>query len=258
MSAIAHQPSRSITAQAPAPARTVGLWSAVLATVFALAYDLAQIAEWLGWLGSAGGPESASTPFGLAMLLTPSLLLGSAFLMLMVGLHAVTPADRRVWSHGAVAFATVYAVLISGVYFVQLALVAPRLASGRIAGIEPFVFVPFDSYLYAMDILGYSFMSVSTLLAARTLRGDGVERVARVLLTANGLLVPFLLFQMFVHQLIWVAALWAVTFPGATWALAVWFRRMPEEASLSARSWCSPAGTRNGSAASARRSGRVG
>jgi len=211
-----------------ASTRTVGFWSAVLATAFALAYDVAQIAEWLGWLGSAGGPESGSTPLGLGVLLVPSLLLGSAFLMLMVSVHQVTPPERRIWSHGAVAFATAYAVLISGVYFVQLTLVAPRLASGRVAGIEPFVFVPFDSYLYAMDILGYTFMSVATLLAARTLRGDGVERTARLLLTANGLLVPFLVFQMYVHALIWIAALWAVTFPGATWALAIWFRRMRE------------------------------
>jgi len=71
-------------------------------------------------------------------------------------------------------------------------------------------------------------MSVATLLAARTLRGDadGVERAARLLLTANGLLVPFLVFQMYAHSLIWIAALWAVTFPGATWAMAIWFRRM--------------------------------
>jgi hypothetical protein len=226
MSATAHQPPPAVAT--PASTRTVGFISAVLCTVFALAYDLGQIAEWLGWLGSAGGPESASTPFGLAVLLTPSLLLGSAFLILMVSLHQATPVEGRVWSHGAVAFATVYTVLISGVYFVQLTLVAPRLASGRTAGIEPFVFVPFDSYLYAMDILGYSFMSLSTLFAARALRGDGVERVARVLLTANGLLVPFLVFQLFVHQLIWIAALWAVSFPGATWALALWFRRKRE------------------------------
>ena len=226
MTATAHENPPPIATSAST--RAVGFWSAVLATAFALAYDLAQIAEWLGWLGSAGGPASGSTPFGLFVLLTPSLLLGSSFLMLMVSVHQVTPAERRVWSHGAVAFATAYAVLISGVYFVQLTLVAPRLASGRVAGIEPFVFVPFDSYLYAMDILGYTFMSVSTLLAARTLRGDGVERVARWLLTANGLLIPFLALQMYVHSLIWIAALWAVTFPGATWALAVWFRRMRE------------------------------
>lgn len=206
--------------------RAVGFWSAVLATVFSIMYDLGQIAEWLGWLGSSGGPESGSTPLGLVVLLTPSLLLGSSFLMLCVSVHQATPAERRVWSHGAVAFATAYAVLISGVYFVQLTLVLPRLMSGRVAGIEPFVFVPFDSYLYAMDILGYSFMSLSTLLIARALAGDPEVRVARWLLTANGLIIPFLVGQMYVHSLIWGATAWAVTFPGAMWALALWFRRM--------------------------------
>ena len=224
MAAIAYD--TAVPPPTSASARSVGFWSAVLATFFSLAYVAGQIAEWLGWLGSSGGPASTSTPLGIVVLLTPSLLLGSSFLMLMVCVHQATPAERRVWSHGAVAFATAYAVLISGVYFVQLTLVGPRLASGRLEGIEPFVFVPFDSYLYAVDILGYTFMSVSTLLAARAFAGDGVERVARWFLTANGLLIPFLVFQMYMHALIWIAALWAVTFPGATWALAVYFRRL--------------------------------
>ncbi len=205
--------------------RAVGFWSAVLATVFSITYDVGQIAEWLGWLGSGGGPESASTPLGLVVLLTPSLFLGSAFLVLAVSIHQVASPDRRVWSHAAVAFATAYCVLISINYFVQLTLVAPRLAAGRVAGIEPFLFMPFDSFLYAVDILGYSFMSVATLFAAGVFTGGGLERVARWFLIANGLLLPFIALQMYVHWLIWIAALWAVTFPGATWSLAILFRR---------------------------------
>jgi hypothetical protein len=111
------------------------------------------------------------------------------------------------------------------VYFVQLTLVAPRIARGQIQGIEPFLFVPFDSFLYAVDILGYSFMSVATLFAARVFVGGGLQRTVRWFLTANGLLLPFIALQMYVHPLIWVASLWAVTFPGATWALAILFRR---------------------------------
>ena len=206
-------------------AKALGFWTAVLATVFSIVYDVGQIAEWLGWLGSAGGPESSSTPLGILVLLTPSLLLGSAFLVLMVCVHQLAAPDRRVWSHAAVAFATVYAVMISINYYVQLAWVAPRLVSGNTAGIEPFLFVPFDSFLYAVDILGYSFMCAATLFAARVFTGGGQERLARWFLTANGLLIPFLLFQMQVHWLIWIAALWAVTFPGATWSLAILFRR---------------------------------
>ncbi len=207
--------------------RTVGFWSAVLATVFSITYDIGQLAEWLGWLGSAGGPNSSSTPLGLIVLLTPSLFLGASVLVLSVSIHQLSPPDRKVWSHAAVAFATVYAVLISINYYVQLTWVAPRLAAGRTAGMEQFLFVPFDSFLYSVDILGYSFMSLATLFAARVFNGLGVERTARWFLTANGLLIPFIALQMYWHWMIWPAALWAVTFPGSTWSLAILFRRAP-------------------------------
>jgi hypothetical protein len=205
--------------------KALGFWSAVLATVFSIAYDFGQIAEWLGWLGSQGGPESSSTPLGFVVLLTPSLFLGSSFLVLIVCLHDLATPDRRIWSRIAIGFATAYAVLISLNYYVLLTFVAPRLATGRMAGLEPFLFTPFDSFLYSVDILGYSFMSVATLLAARVFTGDGLERRARLFLTANGLLLPFLALQIYFHWLIWIAALWAVTFPGSTWTIAVIFRR---------------------------------
>lgn len=205
--------------------KTVGFWSALLATVFSMTYVVGQLAEWLGLLGSQGGPDSASTPLGLVVLLTPSLFLGSSFLVLAVSIHQLAAPERKVWSHAAVAFATVYAVLISIVYFVQLTLVAPRLARGQSAGIEMFLFVPFDSFLYAVDILGYSFMSVATLFAAMVFTGRGLDRNVRLLLTANGLLLPFIALQMYFHPLIWIAALWAVTFPASTVSLAILFRR---------------------------------
>jgi hypothetical protein len=192
-------------------------------------YVVAQIMEWLGWLGSAGGPESASTVLGLVVLLTPSLFLGPAFLVLVVCVHELAPPDRRIWSRIAIVFATAYTVLIGINYYVQLTFVVPRIASGRIEGIESFLFTPFDSFLYSVDILGYTFMSVATLFAARVFQGEGLERLTRVFLTANGLLLPFLALQIYFHWMIWIAALWAVTFPGSTWALAAIFRRASTE-----------------------------
>jgi len=206
--------------------KACGFWSAVLATIFSITYVIGQLAEWAGLMGSGGGAENASTPFGLVVLLTPSLFLGSSFLVLVVSIHQLSSPDRKVWSHAAVAFATAYAVLISINYYVQLTWVMPRLAAGRTHGLEPFLFTPFDSFLYAVDILGYSFMSVATLFAAAVFTGRGLERVVRVFLIANGLLLPFIALQMYVHWLIWIAALWAVTFPGSTWSLAILFRRM--------------------------------
>ena len=142
-----------------------------------------------------------------------------------MSVHQLADPDRKVWSHAAVTFATAYAVLISIVYFVQLTLVAPRIAEGRTSGIEVFLFVPFDSFLYALDILGYTFMSAATLFCAMVFTGHGMERIVRWCLTANGLLIPFLALQMYFHPLIWIASLWAVTFPASTWSLAILFRR---------------------------------
>jgi hypothetical protein len=206
-------------------ARSLGLWSAVLATVFSITYALAQIAEWLGWLGSQGGPESSSTLLGFVVLLTPSLFLGSAFLVLIACVHELASPDRRIWSRLALVFTTAYTVLISFNYYVLLTFVAPRIAAGRTAGVEPFLFTPFDSFLYSVDLLGYSFMSVATLFAARVFSGGGLERRARWFLTANGLLLPFLALQIYFHWLIWIAALWALTFPASTGTLAIIFAR---------------------------------
>jgi hypothetical protein len=116
-------------------------------------------------------------------------------------------------------------VMVTINYYAQLTFVAPRLAAGRVQGVEPFLFVPFDSFLYSVDILGYTFMSVATLCAARVFTGAGIERTARWFLTANGLLIPFLALQIQIHWLLWIATAWAVTFPGSTWSLAILFRR---------------------------------
>jgi len=209
------------------PVRALGLWSAVLCTVFSLAYVAAQLAEWAGWLGSGGGPHSRSTPFGLALLLTPSLLLGVAFVVLMVSVHYCAEAPKRIWSHLAVAFASIYATLISLVYYVQLAFVIPRLERGDAEGIRLLIFEPFDSFLYAVDVYGYSLMSLSTLFAAAVFANGGLERWIRRALIANGCLIPFLALQMYYPPLIWGGSLWAITFPAATWLLAVRFSRLP-------------------------------
>jgi hypothetical protein len=216
-------------AQATSAVR-LGFWSATFATIFSLAYVFGQLAEWLGWLGSHGGPESSSTPLGLMVLLTPSLFLGSAFVVLLVAVHQTTPSADRVWSLAGLAFGIAYLVLISMNYYVQLTLVAPRLARGETAGIEGLLFVPFNSFLYAVDILGYSFMSVATLFVFPLFRGPGLDRAIRLFLLGNGLLLPFLALQMYYHPLIWIASLWAVTFPGATWSLALRFRRSMRQA----------------------------
>lgn len=74
-------------------------------------------------------------------------------------------------------------------------------------------------------MLGYSFMSVATLLAAMVFTGKGGQKVAHWFLISGGFLLPFITLQMYWRGLIWVAALWAVTPSGAAWSVAIVFRR---------------------------------
>lgn len=209
--------------------RSVGWWSALAALGLSLAYIAAQLAEWAGLLGSAGGPNAASTAAGLAILLTPSLLLGPAFVVLLAALHAVAPEPRKVFALAGLAFATMYATLTGLVYFVQLTFVGPRLAAGDTAGIGLLLFVPYRSFLFAVDLLGYSLMSAATLVAAFGLPAVRSARAAKAAMIANGALVPFLALQMFVPALIWPAAAWALTFPASAALLLRMFGELPAD-----------------------------
>ncbi|WP_394726895.1 hypothetical protein [Altererythrobacter sp. GH1-8] len=198
----------------------LGFWAASASAALALFYSLAQIAEWLGWLGSQGGPNASSTAFGLALLLTPSLLLGPAFLAAIACMRSLVPIDRSGIALAALAFAAIYATLTGLVYFVQLTFVGPRLIEADTADIALLLFVPYESFLFAIDLLGYSFMSLATLFAAFALSSDVRASAARLALLANGLLLPFLALQMFIPALIWPAASWAFLFPLAMILLA--------------------------------------
>ena len=207
--------------------RTTGIIAAGCSLGLSLAYILAQFCEWLGLLGSAGGPNAASSPLGIYLLLTPSLLLGPAFVVTAAALHAAAPEDRKVFTLAGLAFAAMYATLTGLVYFVQLTFVAPRLAAGDTAGIELLRFVPYKSFLFAIDLYGYSLMSAATLASAFGLPRTPAARAAGWAMIANGAILPFLAFQMFVPQFIWPAAAWAVTFPLAMALVVRLFRQLP-------------------------------
>ena len=203
----------------------IGFYSAIFASIFSICYSLAQIVEWLGLLGSGGGPQNPSTALGLYVLLTPSLLLAPAFVILMAAIYHISPESKKIYSQIGLVFATIYAVLVSLNYFVQLTVVAPRIASGDTSGISVLLFTPYNTFSYAMDLIGYSYMSLATFASAFVFSKIGSERFIRWFMIANGLILPFLAFQTYLNFLIWPASLWAITFSGSTILLAIFFKR---------------------------------
>lgn len=100
----------------------IGFRSGILTFGFAADYSIAQIAALFGVF---------APPWDWVFLFTPSLFLASAFLVLMVAVLGFAAEEHRIWGCLAVAFAILYAALVSMVYFVELVVVVPLVLQGR-------------------------------------------------------------------------------------------------------------------------------
>jgi hypothetical protein len=195
----------------------IGFWSALLTAVLGMAWALASFASnILGLL-----PQ----PWGLVAQMVPSLFLAPAFVVLLVCVQHRTPVERRIWSSIAVPLGAIYATLCSTVYFVELTLVIPHQLSGDIGNLGVLVF-GFGTFLYAVNVFGYGFMSLAGAFAAPAFGGSRLENWICWLLLANWPLAfvgP--LVMMFWPQFAFLWVVWVFTIPLPAILLAVLFQR---------------------------------
>ncbi|MGZ4944555.1 MAG: hypothetical protein ACXV6K_09785 [Halobacteriota archaeon] len=196
-----------------------GFWSAILALIFGLGYIVALFATLLGFL---------MPPWDVAYQVAPSLPLASAFVVLIISVHYYASSERKIASHVAVTFATVYTVLASMVYFTLLAVVIPNVLAGQADKVSLLLFDT-GSFLTAVDGLAYGFMSLAALFAAVVFVGTGLVRWTRWALVAHGVLAPFIVGAVVWSPLLPIGALWVITFPLSTVLLAVLFRRLSND-----------------------------
>jgi hypothetical protein len=201
----------------------LGFWSAILTFVFGIGFIVAQFFQFVG---------IPPAPWHLVTLTFPSFLLAPSFVILMISIYHYAGDERKIWGHIAVAFAIMYATLNSAVYFVQMTVVVPSTLSGAGSAVAP-ITLSIGTFIYAFDVLGYSFMGLATLFAAFVFVGGGIERSTRWALIANGLITtPGLLLQQQLPTALYLAAVWIITFPVATALLAVLFKRASTQATV--------------------------
>jgi hypothetical protein len=181
-----------------------GTWSASGAALASICYAIPQLLQVAGLL---------SDPWDRILIFAPSLALAPAFVLAVAAAHHIAPPDRRLLSLGALVLAILYAADVSMVYVVQLGSVIPHDLRGRGAEVAFAACCNPGMPATAIDLLGYTWMSLSTLLLAAVFPGGGVRRRLRIALLANGALAPFLLGQLAWPALIYVGALWLITFP---------------------------------------------
>jgi hypothetical protein len=197
-----------------------GFWAALAALVAAVGYGIPQIMQVMGLL-----PD----PLDRILIFAPSLLLAPAFVLAMAALHQATDPDRRIWSLAGLALAILYAGFVGVVYVTQLGVVIPGEMRGAAADVALLKCCSTGAFMTAVDLLGYTSMSLATLLAAPAIAGGGVSRWTRLAFAANGVLAPFLIAQLAWPELIYIGALWLITFPLSMLLLTVVFAQSREQ-----------------------------
>jgi len=82
------------------------------------------------------------------------------------------------------------------------------------------------TFLYSINTFGYALLSLAMLFAAPVFTGKKLECWIRWSLVVNGALAPVIVLAVAYPVLIYIGALWLVTFPLSTILLTVLFNRL--------------------------------
>jgi hypothetical protein len=197
----------------------IGFWSGVLAFSATLAYCVVQILQLCGLL---------SYPTDERLIYGTSLCIVIPFILEILALHYITPSHKKFWSHGALIFATLYAVFVTANYVVQLATVIPMTLKGSLDEIRILQQTP-HSLFWNFDALGYIFMGLVSLMAAFAIERTGFSKWVRFAFIANALVTPLItvvyFYPTYSYDLLILGFPWALTAPLSMLMLAINFRK---------------------------------
>jgi hypothetical protein len=211
---VAEHSEDSMEAKPRPPFARLGFWSAVLTAMFTILFLGGGL---LGTMGLLPPPWDIVIPVGASLLLAPS------FVVMMVSVHYAAPFEKQIWSHLGIAFAVLYAALISIVYVTWLFVVEPHVLRGQANQVALLIFAP-GSLLQMVDGLGYTFMGVALCFAAPVFAGKRFDTWIRwlCLLSGPGAVLVFLSYVFYIISL--GVAEWLII-PVVAILLAVYFRK---------------------------------
>ena len=162
-------------------AMAMGIFLSGPLTVLAISQVAPQPVEWQGMevYARAFSPLQLVT-FGFGFL----TVLGAVGVV--AALHLLAPPDRGFHGVLALVSVTAFAAVIGTNYMLQLAVLRPNLAAGRLEGMALLAFNNPDSVAMALEMLGYGFLGLATTFTAPLLPRSAVGRWAGRLGVANG------------------------------------------------------------------------
>jgi hypothetical protein len=210
----------------------LGFWSAIFASLFTILFVLIAIGTSLifpiqPWSGIQTYAEHFNW-FDMASFI-PAFFLAPTMVILVACIHAVTPESKKIFSQIGLAFTVIYATIIPTNYYLQLFVVRLNLQNGTLEGLSIQAQPNLHSTFFALETLGYGFLSLSTLFVSQVFSSGKLEIWIRWLFIASGAVGIFgVLVAPFDQPYLIFAGLgiWSIAFPISTILLSIFFRRI--------------------------------
>lgn len=161
----------------------LGYWMAIVVTV-----EVAVFAVELAWYLVAPSAALNNVSYIACMLLAPS------YVTMVACIPLVSSKGSRSFTGAALGLAAMYGVLCASVYYLQLSVVRLGTYPASAGALAMIRFTP-GSPAFALDMLGYTFMCLSTLVLVPAISGTGQGKVLKIFCAINGFLaVPTVVF----------------------------------------------------------------
>jgi hypothetical protein len=211
---------------------TLGFWSAIFASVFTILFVSIAIATSLMFPMKAwNGIQTYGENFNFLDMASfiPAFFLAPTMVILIACINAIAPETKKIFSQIGLAFAIVYTTIIPTNYYLQLFVVRLNLQSGTLEGLSILAQPNLHSIFFALETLGYGFLSLATLFVSLVFTSGKLEIWMRSLFIISGSVGIFgVLIAPFDRPYLVFAGLglWSLAFPLSTILLSIFFQKI--------------------------------
>ncbi len=204
----------------------VGFWSSMLTAIFTLVFAVSTFIfmppDWNGIQAYASSFNS------LHMIpVIPPIAFALTNIIVMVSLHYYVSEDKRIFTTAGIAFATIYATIICTNAYLQLFVVRLNILQGQLEGLALLAMPNLRSVFFALEAVGYGFLSVATLAASPVFTGGRLARWIRGLFVLVGVIGVYGVIVAPLDNPILILAglgLWNLVFPLSMILVCIYFK----------------------------------
>ncbi len=173
----------------------LGFWSAICATIISAIFMIVLIYTFVispinwDWHGvQAYVQVFTQQRTQMLAFVIPCFLIAPSYLIMATCLHRLTPETKKILSLLGIAFAVAYLAQITANYYLQMTAISQSITAGQLDGVAMFAFGNLNSVFWAMEALGYTWLSISMIFVGLLFTGGWKETAIKWIFVVNGIL----------------------------------------------------------------------